>query len=182
MKYFKLLNNQTSTKKINLLQKIRSACCFRSKKINTSLEQDLDSQEIDQHPQQIIDQNVFELFEELSNNNHRHLFPEQNDSNMFYKKSVLISTTMIVTLSTLLFAFTFLLRKGQNRLIPFALIFQSTPFLALPLIIIFQNPNLKKFIVNEFSAVFEPVIAMAANGLALFKIKVNQTHPFVTVV
>ena len=64
----------------------------------------------------------------------------------------------------------------------FALIFQLTPFLVLPLIIIFQNRHLKKFILNEFSSTFKPIISMAANGLTLFQLKSNQTRTFIVVV
>ena len=106
----------------------------------------------------------------------------QNESKLFNKKSVLISSAMVFAISALFFGFTFLLRQNQNLLIPFALIFQSFAFLVLPVMIVGRHPKLKKFVVNEFSSTLDFVVLMKIKVLTFVKRKRNQTHPFVIVV
>jgi hypothetical protein len=126
--------------------------------------------------QQIGNQNVSEMLDETT------ISTNQNESKLFNKKSVLISSAMVFAISALFFGFTFLLRQNQNLLIPFALIFQSFAFLVLPTMIVSRHQKLKKFVLNEFSSTLDFVVLMKIKVLTFVKRKRNQTHPFVIVV
>ena len=131
-------------------------------------------QQMTQH--HISNQNVVDILDETT------ISTNQNESKLFNKKSVLISSGMVFAISALFFGFTFLLRQNQNLLIPFALIFQSFAFLILPLMIVSRHPKLQKFVSNEFSSKLDSVVLMKIKVLTFVKRTRNQTHPFVIVV
>ena len=68
-------------------------------------------------------------------------FRSRYSNKLFFMISVIVIVFMFVT---------FLFRSGQNHLNPIAFIFHFSSFLLTPLIIIWQNQNLKSYAVTTF--------------------------------
>ena len=93
-------------------------------------------------------------------------------------KNILIFVLSFGTFSFFFFLFALVLRKGDNLLIPTAMIFQSMAYFFTPLIFIFKNKKLRHFINNFINSCLKYVQDKLWNTNYLINFNHNQVNPY----
>ena len=93
-------------------------------------------------------------------------------------KNILIFVLSFGTFSFFFFLFALVLRKGDNLLIPTAMIFQSMAYFFTPLIFIYKNKRLRHFINNLVNSCLKHVQDKFWNTRYLINFNPNQVNPY----
>ena len=93
-------------------------------------------------------------------------------------KNILIFVLSFGTFSFFFLLFALVLRKGDNLLIPTAMIFQSMAYFFTPLIFIYKNKRLRHFINNLVNSCLKHVQDKFWNTRYLINFNPNQVHPY----
>ena len=93
-------------------------------------------------------------------------------------KNILIFVLSFGTFSFFFFLFALVLRKGDNLLIPTAMIFQSMAYFFTPLIFIHKNKKLRNLIINIINSCLKNVQDKFWNTRYILNFNQNQVHPY----
>ena len=93
-------------------------------------------------------------------------------------KNILIFVVSFGTFSFFFLLFALVLRKGDNLLIPTAMIFQSMAYFFTPLIFIHKNKKLRNLIINIINSCLKNVQDKFWNTRYILNFNQNQVHPY----
>ena len=112
-------------------------------------------EDVNSHPKVIDVNNVINVnnvknVKNVNNDNNVQTEEEKSFTDMSYKsKLVAVFTLMFCIFSVCFCLFAFVLRKGENLLIPIALMFQAWAYLITTLLMMYQNEKLRDFALKQ---------------------------------